>query len=143
MQLPWIKYFNNPRGKDSVGDCTVRAISKVMGWDWDTAYFALCMEGYLIGDMPSGNATWISFLLHNGFTEHSLFSNCKDCYTLQDFAKEHNIPNAKMVVGSGDHVVAVIGDDLGKEAKWYDSWNSGNINPIYYFIKEEVNDDAK
>lgn len=140
--MPFVRFNPNPTGRDSAGDCTVRAIARAMDWDWEKAYAQLCLEGFIIGNMPSANATWISFLLNHGFVEHSLFSRCKDCYTLEQFARDH--PVGTFVVGSGDHVVAVIGEVVNgvtpAEAKWYDSWNSRNINPIYYFEKIEGGD---
>ena len=42
----------NPYNRN-VGDCTVRAISTALGQDWDTTYIGLCLEGYLLKDMPS------------------------------------------------------------------------------------------
>lgn len=33
----WVKYQPNPCGRN-VGDCAVRAISKALGMDWETAY---------------------------------------------------------------------------------------------------------
>lgn len=65
--MPYVKYDPNPRGRESAGDCTVRAIAKVMDWDWEKAYASLCVEGFVIGEMPSSNAVWISFLLDKGF----------------------------------------------------------------------------
>lgn len=91
----------------------------------------LCLEGYALGDMPSSNAVWISFLLNNGFEEHSLSTMCKDCYTLEKFIKDIGV--GKYIVGDGSHVVAVIREPNDPEAKFYDSWNSRNIVPIYYF----------
>ena len=46
------RYFNpNPNGRN-VSDCTVRAISKATGKDWGEVYLALCIQGYLDGDLP-------------------------------------------------------------------------------------------
>ena len=37
------KYYNpNPMAR-SVGDCTVRAISKATGQDWEETYIGLCL----------------------------------------------------------------------------------------------------
>ena len=49
-------YFNpNPNGRN-VSDCTVRAICKATGKDWGEVYLALCIQGYLDGDLPNANA---------------------------------------------------------------------------------------
>lgn len=53
----WTHYNPNPAGRN-VGDCTVRALSKALNQDWYTTYLGLCVEGGLMGDMPSANATW-------------------------------------------------------------------------------------
>ena len=55
----WTHYNPNPAGRN-VGDCTVRALSKALNQDWYTTYLGLCVEGGLMGDMPSANATWLS-----------------------------------------------------------------------------------
>ena len=49
------KYYNpNPLGL-SVGDCTIRAISKVIERDWKQTYLCLIVQGYKMYDMPSAN----------------------------------------------------------------------------------------
>lgn len=57
----WIKYNPNPHG-NNVGDCTVRAISKALGQDWDTTYAGLTAgsniavpTGGTAGAISSGN----------------------------------------------------------------------------------------
>ena len=87
--MAYVFYNPNVKNTDFPGDCTVRAVARVMGWDWDTAYTNLCLEGFVIGDMPSANRTMISFMLANGFREHSLFSKCRNCYTVRDFARDN------------------------------------------------------
>lgn len=49
------KYYNpNPLGL-SVGDCTIRAISKIIERDWKQTYLRLVSQGYKMYDMPSAN----------------------------------------------------------------------------------------
>ena len=49
-------YFNpNPAGQ-KVGDCTVRAIAKATGKSWDEVYIGLCLQGLIMGDLPSANS---------------------------------------------------------------------------------------
>lgn len=51
-------YFNpNPNGRN-VSDCTVRAICKATGKDWGEVYLALCIQGYLDGDLLAGLWVW-------------------------------------------------------------------------------------
>lgn len=121
-------FFNpNPVGK-STGDCVIRAVSKLLDMSWEQTYIELCLQGYITGDMPSSNHTWITYLKGKGFTKVMLPDTCPDCYTVADFAHDHNI--GTYLLGTGDHTVCV------KDGNWYDSWDSGSENPIYYFYKK-------
>lgn len=51
----WVKFQNNPAGRN-VGDCSVRAISKALSVDWETAYAWLVGSAFLMADMPSSDA---------------------------------------------------------------------------------------
>lgn len=106
-------YFNpNPSGRN-VGDCTVRAISKATGKDWDETYLILCIQGYLDGDMPSANSVWGHYLRNLGYTRHILPDTCPDCYTVADFAREH--PKGTYILALSGHVVCV------QDGQLYDS----------------------
>lgn len=119
------QYVNpNPRGK-SVGDCTVRAIALATDQDWDKVYFDLCIQGYMESDMPSSNSVWGKYLTDHGWQYHRLQDTCPFCYTVKDFAEEHNI--GTFIVGTGSHVVCV------KEGDWMDAWDSGDKVPLFYF----------
>lgn len=41
--MAWIEFNNNPVGR-RVGDCAVRAISKALDTDWESAYISLVRE---------------------------------------------------------------------------------------------------
>lgn len=41
--MSYVFWNPNPLGKLTSGDCTVRAISKAMGWSWDKTYAALAI----------------------------------------------------------------------------------------------------
>ena len=123
------QYYNpNPQNRKGVGDCTVRAISKALGISWKTAYVDLVIQGYLLSDMPSSNVVMNSYLLSKGFSKHVIDDTCPDCYTVNDFVKDH--PLGTYVLGTGTHVIAVI------DGIFYDSWDSGDEVPIYYYKKE-------
>lgn len=54
----WKMFNPNPKGKQ-VGDCTVRAISKVLDLEWGEAYLDLCLYGLRLCDMPTSNNVWL------------------------------------------------------------------------------------
>lgn len=123
------KFYNpNPSGK-FVGDCVIRAISKIEEKDWEVIYVLICAYGFLNHDMPAANNVWGSFLLNNGYKRFVIPDTCPDCYTVEDFCKEH--PNGKYILATGTHVVAVVSGDH------YDAWDSAKETPIYYWRKEE------
>ena len=122
--MSYIYYNPNPL-KLSVGDCTIRAISKVTGMDWKRTYLELLVQGYSMYDMPSANRVWGELLKRFGFTQKLLSDTCPDCYTVKDFCND--FPIGIFVLGTGAHVIAVI------DGNYYDSWDSGNEIPTYFF----------
>jgi len=122
------KYYNpNPHSK-SIGDCVVRAISKVMGYSWDQTYIELCIQGYLMKDFGDSNQVWDSYLRGCGFIRKVIPNTCPDCYTIKDFCDDH--PYGEYILATGSHVVAVISGDF------YDSWNSSLEAPIYFYERK-------
>ena len=75
------------------------------------------------------NAVWEHYLKEHGFEQHVLPDTCPDCYTIADFANEHNI--GTFIVATGSHVVCV------QDGNYFDSWNSGSLVPSYYFELKE------
>lgn len=124
----WINYNPNPASMRKVGDCAVRAISKALDTDWETAYIKLAVNGLAMGDMPNANNVIASVLRQNGFKRLDLPHNCPDCYTVDEFAKEH--PKGLYVAGTGIHVVCI------KDGDYYDSWDSGDEVIAYVWEKE-------
>ena len=123
------KYFNpNPMNK-RVGDCVIRAISKALDWEWNDTYTALCLQGYVMSDLPSSNQIWGAFLRKQGFIRQVIPNECPDCYTVEDFCKDH--PTGIYVLGTGSHAIAVV------DGFYYDAWESGREQPIYYYEKGE------
>lgn len=122
-------HFNpNPYG-NKVGDCVVRAISKALNQSWYETYMGLCIQGVLMGDMPTSNAVWNAYLKNNGFIRNVISNDCPNCYTINDFCEE--FPQGIYVIGTGTHAVCIVDGVI------YDSWQSGDETPIYYYYKGE------
>ena len=122
--MSFIAFNPNPLNL-SVGDCTIRAISRVTGMDWKETYLHLLIQGYIMYDMPSANRVWEEFLKSLGFSKYLLPDSCPNCYTVKDFCQD--FPVGEYILGTGEHVIAVI------DGNYYDSWDSGNEIPLYYF----------
>lgn len=124
----WRKFNPNPQGL-IVGDCTVRSICAVTGEDWYTIHDELCrLSGYM-ADMPSADRVWWELLRQFGFEWRKMIDQCPHCYTVRDFAEDHQ--DGLYVLGPPEHAVAVIDGD------YWDSWNSGSTVPSYYLTTEE------
>ena len=124
----WKKHNENPQGKQ-VGDCTVRAISTATGDDWETTFFGLALQGLIMCDMPSANAVTTAYLKRKGFKRRTIPDTCPDCYTIEDFCNDY--PKGVYIIGTGSHLTTVIDGCL------WDSWDSRNETPVYYFEKME------
>ena len=120
----WKKYNPNPTGA-RVGDCVIRAISKATDSQWNDVYMGVCLQGLKMSDMPSANHVWGAYLKEKGFTRNVLPNTCPDCYTVKDFCQEHKSGIFILVVSG--HVVCV------KDGDYYDSWDSGDEVPMYYW----------
>lgn len=120
----YVNYNPNPNGARA-NDCVVRAITKATGDDWYDVYIGLFVKGVEMGDMLASNAVWGAYLKDKGYQRYAIPNTCPDCYTVADFAREHR--NGAYILGTGSHAVAVIDGD------YYDSWDSGNEIPIYYY----------
>ena len=124
------KYYNpNPIKNNRVGDCVVRAISKVLNQSWEETYIELCLLGYVMGDWGSSNAVWNTYLKRKGFKRNVIPDDCPGCYTLEDFCNEH--PQGSYIIGTGTHCIAIIDGTI------FDTWNSNGEVPIYYYKKGE------
>ena len=107
----------------------MRAISLATGKDWYDTYFGMALQGAIMCNMPSANSVTTAFLKNNGFRRRTIPDDCPDCYTIEDFCKDH--PQGVYVIGTGSHLTTVIDGTL------WDSWDSRNETPVYYFEKME------
>lgn len=110
----------NPDGIH-VEDCVVRAIAIATDRSWDNIFFHLCLQAYLMKNMPSVNKVWGNYLSTIGFSRYMLPDTCPDCYTVREFCLDH--PRGTYILATGSHVVAVIDGD------YYDAWDSGDEQP--------------
>ena len=124
----YIKYNPNPEG-NRVGDCVIRALSKLLEQDWNTTYIELCLQGYLLKDMPSSNNVWADYLKSKGYTYTVIPNLCPECYSIKEFCEDNK--HGRFLIGTGTHAVAVV------DGNYYDSWDSGDEVPMYVFLKEE------
>lgn len=116
-------YNPNPCGKN-IGDCTVRALSKALSQTWERTFAGLCVEGFLLGDMPSSNVVWGSYLRRKGYRR----SLAPEDVTVAEFTDSH--PNGTYILALSGHVVCVADNVL------YDTWDSGNEIVLYFWQKE-------
>lgn len=124
--MAFIFYNPNPAGR-FVGDCTIRAICKLTEKDWDTVYAGTSFEGFVRKDMPSGNSTWGAYLLRLGYVTRTIPDARLFNYTVKDFCRDH--PVGRFLLALDRHVVTVV------DGNYYDTWDSGNEMPIYYWTK--------
>ena len=124
----WVEHNENPSGK-LVGDCVIRALSRTLDQDWARTYIELCLQGFIDRDMPSANNVWGAYLRSKGYRRAVLADECPDCYNVRDFCRDY--PNGRYVLALSGHVVAVVDGD------YYDTWDSGDEAPLYYWYKED------
>jgi hypothetical protein len=120
----WIKYNVNPIA-NNVEDCAIRAVAVALNISWDDAFDMVCNMAKNMGVMPHNNAAWGAVLRQHGFKRAIIPNSCPDCFTIKDFCLEN--PEGVFVIGTGTHAVAVI------DGNYYDTWNSGNEIPQYYW----------
>lgn len=124
----FVEYNPNPVGR-SVGDCAIRAVAKALNKTWERAYVLIADAGYKMGDMPSSDSVWGAVLRQHGFYRRSIPNTCPDCYTAEDFFRDH--PRGTYVLGFGGHVATVVDGNL------YDSWDSSQEIPVYVWYRKE------
>ena len=130
----FIEYNPNPVGR-KVGDCAVRAISKVLDMGWEAAYIALVINGLSMGNMPSSNEVIGSVLRQHGYMRKNLPDDCPACYTIEDFCEDN--PQGRYVLGANNHVVAAI------DGNYFDTWDSGTETVMYAWYRKEKDNEHR
>ena len=121
------KYFNPNPISNRTEDCAVRAVSIALDVSWDDAFDMIAHNAKQMGTMMHDNAAWGSVLRQHGFQRDIIPNSCPDCYTVEDFCKDH--PVGVYVLGFATHTATVIDGDL------YDTWDSSSEIPIYYWYQ--------
>lgn len=122
----YINFNANPAHRRTI-DCTIRAISCATGESWETVFIGIVMECLRLHDMPEKDHVWGTYLYKNGWRRKLVDAECPSCYTLGDFCREY--PDGIYIVAVPGHLAAVKGGDL------YDTWDSSQECPIYYWEK--------
>ena len=124
----WIEYNPNPVAR-RVQVCAVRAVAKALDISWEAAFASLTAMAFTMGDMPDSNAVWGAVLRDKGFYRKAVPDTCPRCYTAKDFCEDN--PEGIYVLSFEGHVATVVNGDL------YDTWDSSECIPQYYWYKEE------
>lgn len=123
----YVPYNPNPLSKN-VDDCVIRALTKVLDCTWDEAFMAATIYAFIYKDLQNSNYVLGKLLRAKGFIKRPIPDTCPDCYTIAQFA--HDNKEGAFVVGTGNHVVAVVDGD------YYDSRDSGYEIPIFYWRRK-------
>ena len=124
-------YYNENPDDLRVGDCVVRAISKIENMSWYDVYIDICAQGMCLSDMPDSNRVWMAYLKNLGYKLTLFPSDCPNCFTIEDFCERY--PKGKFLVSTGSHLVAI------EDSDFFDTWDSSKEIVIYYFVKENDN----
>lgn len=127
----WVEKNMNPMARRTI-DCTIRAISAALDLDWDSVFVGINVKAFDTKDMPSANHVWGAYLRTKGWKRHVIPNECPDCYTVADFCRDH--PRGTYILALDGHVVCV------KDGNYYDTWDSGEEIPLYFWEEGEEDD---
>ena len=125
--MPYIYFNPNCKGKH-VTDCVIRMLCLLENLSWTQAFDMLTSVCREECDMPSSDRMWGMLLSRLGYKRHMIPDTCPDCYTVRDFCNDHK--DGTYCLKTSGHVIGVINGD------YYDTFDSGDKVPIYYWRKE-------
>ena len=112
-----------------VRDCAQRAIAAALDVDWDAASDLIYEMARSMGTTTDDDNAWGAVLRRHGFKRYIIPNTCPDCYTIADFCRDH--PRGVYTLKMPEHVATVI------DGRVWDTWDSSNEIPIYYWTEEE------
>lgn len=120
--------------KDEYGDCTIRALSKVLNISWLEAFdlqIPICREYQLPNIFFAPTKIRNECMLKLGFN-YTGISNKKGSIrpTVKEFAKQNKC--GSYILNVANHEVAVVNGD------YYDTWNSGNKKSVWLLHKNKL-----
>lgn len=132
--MGWIPYNEHPY-QYNLDDCVLRAIATFFDITWEEAYLMVVAKGYELKLFPTNmNTVWESMLLDKGLVKRYVPFTCPNCITVEKFANDH--PHGRYLLGTNTHAIAVI------NGSYYDTWDSGQEFPVYYFERGEYQVDT-
>ena len=121
--------YENPNPYNKItDDCLVRTLAIIMDKSWEESYDDLCYYGRLIYDMPNQDATLSLYLRQKGYERYIIPNTCPTCYSVIDFCRDN--PTGKYILLTSNHAIPVI------NGNYYDTSDSGENIPLYYWTKE-------
>lgn len=132
--MPYSYYNPNPV-KNNTRDCAIRAVAKALNIDWEASFAKIAAMAYEMGETMDRDAVWGAVLRQNGFYRDVIPNTCPNCYNVKDFCKDH--PKGIFVLVFGDHTATVVDGVL------YDSWDTTNMIPMYYWYLPEKEENEK
>jgi hypothetical protein len=86
------EYFNPSPSGAKVGDCVIRALCKALNKSWEDVYVQLCVQGFIMHDLPNSDPIWGAYLLSQGFKRFIIPDTCPyECLLLTTRQKERSI----------------------------------------------------
>lgn len=122
------KYYNPNPLKKETGDCSVRALCKATGKDWDEVFKELFWIGFELKVMPSQDEAWREFLIRNGFEYNKL--------TIKKGMKRLTVDSFTRSNKEGIHVLRVANHLVTvRDGFSWDTWDSSNCSLYGYWSK--------